>query len=54
MDWSIVLIVNNKEYARVMGTKVVALCLRVLCIKLRENPRCVEGDRVNILRDVRI
>ena len=42
MDWSIVLIVNTKDYARVMGTKVVALCLRVLCIKFRANPRCVE------------
>ena len=54
MDSSNVLIVNTKEYARVMGTKVVALCLRVLCIKFRANPRCVEGDTVKILRDVRI
>ena len=37
-----VLIVNTKEYARVLGTKVVALCLRVLCIKFRANPRWVE------------
>ena len=48
------MIVNTKEYARVMGTKVVGLCLRVLCIKLRANPRCVEGDTVRIVRDVRI
>ena len=54
MDSSNVLIVNNKEYARVMGTKVVALCLRVLCIKFRADPRCVEGDTVKILRDVLI
>ena len=54
MDSSNVLIVNTKEYARVMGTKVVALCLRVLCIKFRANPRCVEGDPIKILRDVRI
>ena len=54
MDWSIVLIVNTKEYARVMGTEVVALCLRVLCIKLRANPRCVEGDTVKIQKDVLI
>ena len=48
------MIVNTKEYARVMGTKVVGLSLRVLIIKLRANPRCVEGDTVKILRDVRI
>ena len=54
MDWSIVLIVNNKEYARVMGTKFVGLCLRVLCIKPRAIPRCVEGDTVKILSAVRI
>ena len=45
---------NTKEYKRVMVTKVVALCLRVLCIKFRANPRCVEGNTVKILRDVRI
>ena len=49
-----VLIVNTKEYARVMGTKFVALCLRVLCIKFRANPRCVEGDTVKIQKDVLI
>ena len=54
MDSSNVLIVNNKEYARVMGTKAVALCLRVLCIKFRADPRCVVGDTVKILRDVLI
>ena len=54
MDSSNVLIVNTKEYARAMGTKVVRLCLRVLCIKIRTNPRFVEGDTVKILRDVRI
>ena len=54
MDSSNVLIVNTKEYARVMGTKVVGLCLRVLCIKIRTNPRFVEGDTVKILRDGRI
>ena len=48
------MIVNTKEYARVMGTKVVALRLRVLCIKFRKDPRCVESDTVKILRDVRI
>ena len=48
------MIVNSKEYARLMGTKVVALCLRVLCIKFHEYPRSVEGDTVKILRDVRI
>ena len=42
MESSNVLIVNTKEYARVLGTKFVALCLRVLCIKFRANPRCVE------------
>ena len=54
MDSSNVLIVITKEYARDMVTKVVALCLRVLCIKFRADPRCVEGDTVKILRDVRI
>ena len=54
MDSSNVLIVNTKEYARAMGTKVVRLCLRVLCITFRANMRCVEGDTVKILRDVRI
>ena len=54
MDSSNVLILNTKEYARVMGTKVVDLCLRVLCIKIRANPSCVEGNTVKILRDVRI
>ena len=54
MDSSNVLIVNTKEYARVMGTKVVCLCHRDLCIKIRANPRCVEGDTVKILRDVLI
>ena len=54
MDSSNVLIVNPKEYARVMGTNVVGLCLRVLCITFRANPSCVEGDTVKILRDVRI
>ena len=53
MDSSNVLIVNTKEYARAMGTKVVALCLRVLCIKFRAHARCVEGDTVKILRDER-
>ena len=37
-----------------MGTKVVALCLRVLCIKFGAYPRCVEGDTVGKLRDVLI
>ena len=37
-----------------MGTKVVALCLRFLCIKFRANPRCEEGITVKILRDVLI
>ena len=46
--------VKTKEYARVMGTKVVALCLRLPCVKSRANPRCVEGDAVKILRDVLI
>ena len=54
MDSNNVLIVNAKEYARAMGTKYVALSLRVLCIKLRGNPRCVEAETVKILRDVRI
>ena len=54
MDSSNVLIVNTKEYARVMGTKVVDLCLRVLCIKYRAYPTGLEGDTVKILRDVRI
>ena len=54
MDSSNVLIVNTKEYARVMGTKVVGLCLRVLCIKVRANTRCLEGDTVTIVREVRI
>ena len=48
------MIVNTKEYARVMVRKVVALCLSILRIKFRENPKCVEGDTVEILRDVRI
>ena len=48
------MIVNTKEYARDMGTKVVALCLRVLCIKFRAHPRFVKGETVKILRDVRI
>ena len=54
MDSSDVFIVNTKEYARVMGTKVVALCLRVLCVKFRANPSWVEGDRVKIMWDVLI
>ena len=54
MDSSNVFIVITKEYARDMVTKVVALCLRVLCIKFRADPRCVEGDTVKILRDVLI
>ena len=54
MNWSNVLKVNTKEYARVMATKVVALRLRLLCIKYGANLRCVEGDTVKILRDVRI
>ena len=54
MDSSNDLIENTKEYASFMGTKVVTLCLRVLCIKFRANPRCVEGDTVKRLRDVRI
>ena len=54
MDSSNVLIVNTKEYARVMGTKDVGLCLRALCLKVRANPRCLEGDTVKVLRDVRI
>ena len=49
MDSSNVLIVSNKEYARVMGTKVVTLCLRVLCVKFRASPSWVEGDTVKIL-----
>ena len=52
MDASNVLIVNTKEFERVMGTKFVAPCLRVLCIKFRANPRCLEGDTIKILRDV--
>ena len=54
MNWSNVLKVNTKEYGRVMATKVVALRLRLLCIKYGANPRCVEGDTVKILGDVRI
>ena len=54
MNSSNVLKVNSKKYARVMGTKVVALCLRLLCIKYRTYPRCLEGDTVKILRDIRI
>ena len=54
MNWSNVLKVNTKENARVMGTKVVALYLRLLCIKYRAYPRCLEGDKDKILRDVRI
>ena len=46
--------VNTKEYARVMGTKVVALCLRLQCVKFRANPRCVDVDTVKIQRDVLI
>ena len=49
-----VLIVNTKESARVMATKVVALRLWLLCIKDGANPKCVEGDTVKILRDVQI
>ena len=51
MDSSNVLKENTKEYARVMGTQVVALCLRLLCVKFGAKPRCVEGDTVKILRD---
>ena len=54
MDSSNDLKVKTKEYARVMGTKVVALCLRLQCVKFRANPRCVEVDTVKILRDVLI
>ena len=54
MNWSSVLKVNTMEYARVMGTKVVDLCLRLLCIKYRAYPTCLEGDTVKILRDLRI
>ena len=53
MDSSTVFIVNTKEYARVMATRVVDLCLRVLCIKFRAHQRCVEGDTFKILRDER-
>ena len=49
MDSSNVLIVNTKEYARVMGKKVVELC-----IKFRANLRFVEGHIFKILGDVRI
>ena len=54
MNWSNVLKVNTKEYARVMATKVVALRLRLLFLKYGAIPSCVEGDTVKILRDVRI
>ena len=54
MDSSNDLKVKAKESARVMGTKVVALSLRLQCVKFRANPRCVEGDTVKILRDVLI
>ena len=46
--------VKTKEYARVMGTKVVALCLRLQRVKLSSNPRSVEVDTIKILRDVLI
>ena len=54
MDSSNVLKENTKEYARDMGTQVVALCLRLLCVKFGGKLRCVEGDTVKLLRDVRI
>ena len=54
MDSSNDLKVKTKEYTRVMGTKVVALCLRLQCVIFRGNPRCVEADIVKILRDVLI
>ena len=46
--------VKTKEYAKIMGTKVVALCLRLPYVKFRANPRCVEGNIGEILRDVLI
>ena len=54
MDSSNDLKVKTKEYANVMGTKVVALCLRLQYVKFRANPRCVEGNIGKILRDVLI
>ena len=49
MDLSKFLNVNTKEYERVMGSKVVALC-----VKFRANLRCVVCDIGKILRDVLI
>ena len=46
--------VKTKEYERVLGAKVVALCLRLQCVKFRAKPRCVEVDTVKILIDVLI
>ena len=54
MDSSNDLKVKTKEYARVVGIKLVALCLRLQCVKFRGNPRCVEGDINKIQRDVLI
>ena len=54
MDSSNDLNVKTKESARVMGRKVVALCLRLQCVKFRTNPRYVEVDIGKILRDVLI
>ena len=54
INWRNVLKSNTMEYARVMGTKVIALCLILLCIKYRVYLRCLEGNTIKILRDVRI